>query len=139
MVHFFGYLRSDFNQKYENNIANTSSKIESDLVDDPCTSSSNQLKANNNSILFRNYHSTTFLNSFENDLNQKRNHFRTENKNKMCDSFNQVQHYLLAYAQIKPKVNEIEQTKFVTKHDVEGKFLFVEPWFVLVNSFFILF
>jgi hypothetical protein len=135
MVHFYGHLRSDFNHKYESSIANTSSKIESNLVEDPCSSSSSQLKVNNNDTLFRTYHSTTFLDSFESDMNQKRNHYMTENKNKLSNS-NQTQHYLLAYAQTKSKVNELDQTKFVTKHDVDGKFLFAEPWYVLANSYY---
>ena len=130
LVHFFGYLRSDLNQKYEIGSTSSNNSGGNDLADDPCSSS--QFKVNNDA-LFRSHHSTTFLDPCDDDLNQKnRNQYLNENKPRNGES-SPTQHYLLAYAQIKSKlVNELDQTKFVTKHNLDGKFLYVEPRFVLL-------
>lgn len=38
-----------------------------------------------------------------------------------------VQHYLIAYGQTRPKTNSLVNFEFVSKHDTNGKFVYVEP------------
>ncbi len=94
LVHFVGYLRSNYNLKYENNNNN------------------NELKNEQNSSisltdsLFRSHHSSCFINQSDGES---------------------IQHYLVAYVQVKSKLNELDQTKFTSKHDINGNFVHIEP------------
>jgi hypothetical protein len=40
---------------------------------------------------------------------------------------NSIQYYLIAYGQTKPRVDELSQFKFISKHDQDGKYIYVEP------------
>lgn len=104
-------MRSDFNFKYENN----------ECQSNACSSSTQKTDS-----LFKSHHSATLL--YDEEMSSKSNQFT----NQPTSDGNALQHYLLAYAQIKSKVNECDQqTKFTTKHDKDGKFIYIEPRYLI--------
>ena len=165
-----GYLRSDLcsNLKYTDpNLAGLQQQNQSP-IDPTCSLNAS---ANSLSSSFYNYHSTTLLNnekksagsnnqaSLTSNHHNKQNVFNNDQINLQCglnpstvsstasclsqSSSNQTLHYLIAYGQVKQKlddetnsnnntsnnnINTSAQHKFMSRHDADGKFIYVDPW-----------
>ncbi|CAF0759999.1 unnamed protein product [Brachionus calyciflorus] len=155
-VQFAGYLRSDLsaNLKFspETQSEQTPTGLsQTNLLSPSLTSSSessvflNNLNNSNTAKLnsFKNFHSITLLNEqthLNNDANQLLN--TTPNSNSADagpqiaqtgtsissnSSTNVLEYYLIAYGQISPKIDETSKHKYTSRHDQDGKFIYLEP------------
>lgn len=128
-------MRSDFAAKYDNSNANTENQPTNlDDANDQCTSSTYMSSEH--------CYSPSFSNQLDDDQHQQQH--QPQQKRNLQQQQQQSQqkiissvlnepsqcsgHFLLAYAQIRSKVNELDlQTRFITKHDADGKFIYIEP------------
>lgn len=63
-------------------------------------------------------------------VNNNNNNNKNESITSLGSSTNSnaiLQYYLIAYGQIKPKTEDLINYKFISRHDVDGKFIYVEP------------
>ena len=97
------------------------------------TSSSTSSTPNSSRSLFTNHHSATLLNT--NTQNKQFKYSPNITNDSAEISANQIsstsnptiQYYLIAYGQIKPKLDESAQLSFISRYDSDGKFTYVEP------------
>jgi len=135
VVQFAGYLRSDLNSNLKYTPPNQEDHNES------LTKSSN--KSNEsidaNQILFKAHHSMSlFNNSYTNQPNSSSQ--SSLQNNFINSSIPLLQYYLIAYGQKKTMPDEeIDvQCKYVSRHDLDGKFIYVEPKYLYRLFYFFL-
>lgn len=84
---------------------------------------------------FKNFHSNTLLNESkknEAQINNQTNDPISPNQNSSSTSgqstnTNVLEYYLIVYGQITPKTDDITRCKYVSRHDSDGKFIYLEP------------
>ena len=119
MVHFVGYLRTEQSSSLKFNQRNMKKENEEN---------ENQIEwPNPNSLLNNSSNNTGKINGSSSVIS---------NISAGSSSIPTLQHYLITCGKIKQMDEELVQNKFLTRHDADGKFIYLESRFVL---FFICF
>ncbi|RNA31815.1 hypothetical protein BpHYR1_039635, partial [Brachionus plicatilis] len=130
-VQFVGYLRSDLSSNLKFGPETNRESVPNSGDTTNFVAPISPVKLNS----FKNFHSNTLLNessSNEAQISNQTNDPISPNQNNssisaQSNSANVLEYYLIVYGQITPKTDDLNKCKYVSRHDADGKFIYLEP------------